>query len=88
MTNDRMALAELLEKGSDADLLLWNPDGELTITNAALHHAVDYTLYEGMHVRGVPDTVLLRGEVIVRGREYVGTPGTGRFLERARVAAR
>ncbi len=68
--------------GSDADLVIWDPDAELTITRSALHQNVDYTLYEGKTVRGVPDTVTLRGDVIVAGRQYVGRPGTGRFLPR------
>jgi dihydropyrimidinase len=44
---------------------------------------VDYTLYEGRHVRGLPDTVTLRGTVIVDKREYVGpASGGGRFIPR------
>ncbi|MDP9363012.1 MAG: dihydropyrimidinase [Chloroflexota bacterium] len=70
--------------GSDADLVVWDPRAELTLTQSALHHAVDYTLYEGQSVRGMPRTVLLRGEVIVENREYVGQPGSGRFLHRAK----
>jgi len=61
--------------GSDADLVIWNPGAEMTVTNAALHHNVDYTLYEGKKVRGLPATVTLRGDVIVENRQYVGTPG-------------
>jgi len=68
--------------GSDADLVIWNPMAELTVTRAALHQNVDYTLYEGKHIVGLPETVTLRGEVIVENRQYVGTPGTGRFLRR------
>jgi dihydropyrimidinase len=41
-------------------------------------------MYEGMPIRGVPDTVLLRGEVIVRDRAFVGRPGMGRFIPRRR----
>jgi dihydropyrimidinase len=68
--------------GSDADLVIWNPQAELTVTQSALHQNVDYTLYEGKHITGIPETVTLRGEVIVENRQYVGTPGTGRFLAR------
>ena len=68
--------------GSDADLLIWDPAAELTVTKSALHQNVDYTLYEGKKIVGVPDTVTLRGEVIVEKRQYVGQPGTGRFLPR------
>jgi dihydropyrimidinase len=70
--------------GSDADLVIWDPNAETTITNRALHHNVDYTLYEGMKVRGRPETVTLRGGVIIEQGRYVGTPGSGRFLPRAR----
>jgi dihydropyrimidinase len=68
--------------GSDADLVIWNPSAELTVTQSTLHQNVDYTLYEGKRITGVPETVTLRGEVIVQDRQYVGRPGTGRFLSR------
>lgn len=71
--------------GSDADLVLWNPNAELAITQPALHHRVDYTLFEGMTMRGVPETVLLRGNVIVEQRQFVGLPGSGQYLKRRKV---
>jgi dihydropyrimidinase len=74
--------------GSDADLVVWNPEAELTLGQAALHHRVDYTCYEGLPVRGLPETVIARGEVIVEGREPVGTPGRGRFVPRERAGER
>jgi dihydropyrimidinase len=70
--------------GTDADLVLWDPNAELTVTQSALHHAVDYTLYEGRTFRGIPHTVTLRGQVIVENRQHVGPPGTGKFLARKR----
>ena len=70
--------------GADADLVLWDPDAETTMTNRALHHAVDYSLYEGMKVRGRPRTVTLRGEVVVEDGRYVARAGGGQFLARAR----
>ena len=72
--------------GSDADLVIWHPDAEVTVSQPGLHHHVDYTLYEGKTIRGVPETVLLRGEVIVEGRSYVGKPGSGRFVARGQYA--
>lgn len=68
--------------GSDADLAIWDPDLEWTLSASQLHHRVDYTMYEGTRVRGAPQTVLRRGEVIVRDREFVGHPGSGQFLPR------
>jgi dihydropyrimidinase len=68
--------------GSDADLLVWDPNAETTVTQSDLHHAVDYTLYEGQQVRGLPRTVTLRGQVIVENGEFVGEVGGGRFMHR------
>ncbi len=68
--------------GSDADLVLFDPERMLTISATNQHQRVDYTPYEGMRVQGVPDTVLLRGRVLVRKGEYVGGKGGGQYLER------
>ncbi len=68
--------------GSDADLVIFDPERTLTISAATQHQRVDYTPYEGMRVQGVPDTVLLRGQVIVRNGEYVGGKGGGQYLPR------
>lgn len=72
--------------GSDADIVIWDPNATLTISNSALHHAVDYTNYDGRTVRGLPRTVLSRGKVIVENRSYVGNPGEGQFLKRAKYS--
>ena len=69
--------------GSDADLVIWNPERSMTISAATQHQRVDYTPYEGMQVQGVPDTVLLRGQTIVQNGEYVGGKGGGKYLPRA-----
>jgi dihydropyrimidinase len=71
-----------LAVGSDADFVVWDPNAEMTVTQSGLHHAVDYTLYEGRQIRGLPRTVGLRGQVIVENREFVGEPGGGQFLHR------
>jgi dihydropyrimidinase len=73
-----------LAVGSDADFVVWDPNAEMTVTQSALHHAVDYTLYEGRAIRGLPRTVGLRGQVIVEDREFVGEPGGGQFLHRGK----
>ncbi|HEX3301357.1 MAG TPA: dihydropyrimidinase [Thermomicrobiales bacterium] len=74
--------------GSDADLVIWDPRRERTIRQAELHHAVDYTLYEGMAVRGAPRTVLRRGDLLVKDETFVGRPGTGEFLRREKYRGR
>jgi dihydropyrimidinase len=68
--------------GSDADLVIFDPDRTMTISAATQHQRVDYTPYEGMRVQGVPAIVLLRGKVIVRDGEYVGGKGDGQYLPR------
>src|SRR6202165_2003968 len=68
--------------GSDADLVIFDPERAMTISAANQHQRVDYTPYEGMPVQGVPDTVLLRGGVIVEEGQYVGGEGGGQFLAR------
>lgn len=74
--------------GSDADIVIWDPEARFTIDNDRLHHAVDFTNYEGQEVVGTPRTVLLRGKVIVEDRDYVGEPGEGVFLPRRKYVPR
>ena len=76
-----------LQVGSDADLAIWDPDREVTVRWADLHDRVGYSPYEGRRIRGFPETVLRRGEVVVRDREPLARPGSGRFLERRRPEA-
>jgi len=71
--------------GSDADLVVFNPERKLTLSAQSHHSNVDYNLYEGTEVVGVPETVLVRGQVVVQDRRLVAEPGTGRFVRRARV---
>jgi dihydropyrimidinase len=68
--------------GADADLVLWDPDADWTIAQAALHHCVDYTPYEGLTVRGRAETVFRRGEVVVENGQPVGAVGGGLYLAR------
>jgi dihydropyrimidinase len=68
--------------GSDADLVVWDPDKEMALTRENLHMNVDYSPYEQVTVRGYPELVLARGEVIVKDNNFVGQRGSGRFLKR------
>ena len=72
----------VIAEGSDADLVVFDPAGETTISAATHHMRVDYNPYEGRTVRGAIDLVLSRGEVVVDAGRYVGAPGRGRFLKR------
>jgi dihydropyrimidinase len=70
--------------GSDADLVVFDPDKKFTITAADQHSKTDYNLYEGTEVTGSPEVVLLRGNVLVEGDELVASPGIGQYVPRAR----
>ena len=67
--------------GADADIAIWDPDKKVTISHDMLHHNVDYTPYEGRIVTGWPETVLSRGDVIVRDGILQASAGRGKFLE-------
>ncbi|MEH6577013.1 MAG: dihydropyrimidinase [Amphritea sp.] len=69
-----------LAVGSDADIVIWDSERELTITNDLLHHDVDYTPYEGMNIKGWPAVTLSRGEVVWGDGELKSVPGRGQFL--------
>jgi len=66
--------------GSDADLVVWDPEAEDTLSQRLLHQDVDHCPFEGWAVKGRPRWVLLRGQVIVREGEFVGEAGQGRFV--------
>ncbi len=68
--------------GSDADIVIFDPDGEQTISAATHHMNVDYSAYEGRKLRGVVETVLSRGQIVVEGGEFKGRAGAGQFLKR------
>ena len=67
--------------GADADIVLWDPHKRVQIRNSALHHAVDYTPYEGIEVTGWPVHCFSRGELLVRDGQYLEPQvGRGQFL--------
>jgi dihydropyrimidinase len=79
--------------GADADLALWEPEREVTLTASMMKDNAGYTPYEGMHVTGWPTTVVSRGRIVVEGGELKVARGSGEFIPRGvpepvRVAAR
>lgn len=68
--------------GADADVVIFNPAREVTITHDRLHEHVDYTPYEGLTARGWPEVTLSRGVVIAQDGSFIGSPGEGCFLRR------
>jgi dihydropyrimidinase len=69
--------------GSDADIVVYDPNAKRTISAKTHHMDVDYSCYEGLSVKGRADIVLSRGSVIVRDGEFSGRKGHGRFIKRA-----
>ena len=68
--------------GSDADLVIWDPEKELVYGVDVAKHRTDYNLYEGWELRGFPKKVFLRGNPIVEEGEWLGKAGMGKFLKR------
>ena len=69
--------------GSDADLVIFDPKRKHTISAKTHHMRVDYSMFEGIEVTGMPDVVLSRGSVIVEDLKFLGRAGGGEFLRRS-----
>jgi len=69
--------------GSDADLVVFDPDAPRTISAAELHSACDYDPYEGWEVTGWPEAVISRGELVFADGAVMGSPGRGQLVRRA-----
>lgn len=70
--------------GADADLVLFDPGAEWTLSHDLLHENVDYTPYEGFKMRGRPVMTISRGEVVMKDGECIGEAGRGKFVPRLR----
>jgi dihydropyrimidinase len=70
--------------GSDADVVVFDPEEKVTISASTHHSRIDYNLYEGTEVTGSPEVVLLRGNVLVENDELVASPGIGQYVARAK----
>ncbi|HKJ81188.1 MAG TPA: dihydropyrimidinase [Ignavibacteriaceae bacterium] len=68
--------------GSDADIVIWDPEKEHTISAHTHHMCTDYSMFEGKKLKGNAETVFSRGEVIVKDDKFLGKPGRGQFVKR------
>jgi len=68
--------------GSDADVVIWDPEKKVKYGVAHAQHRTDYNLYEGWELVGYPEKVFLRGKIIVDGEKWLGKSGDGKFLKR------
>ncbi len=73
--------------GSEADVVLFDPNASQVIRAESLHSNGDYTLLEGRSMRGRVEKVFLRGNLIVDGPQWLGREGMGRFVPRGTVRA-
>ena len=71
-----------LAPGSDADVVIWDPKADHVISSKTHHMRVDYSMFEGFHVKGNARQVFSRGELIVDKGAFLGKPGRGRYLRR------
>ena len=71
---------------SDSTPISW-PDLRLSLCVEELHHASDYTPYEGLDVSGQTRSVFIRGSVVIRDGAFVGQRGFGRFVDRGTTGA-
>jgi dihydropyrimidinase len=69
--------------GSDADIVIWDPDKRLTYGVAYAQHRTDYNLFENWELVGFPEKVILRGNLIVDGDKWLGRAGMGQFIRRS-----
>lgn len=70
----------ILKEGSDADIVLFNPEESWTLSSSTLHSAAGYTPYEGMTVTGKVVMTYLRGRLIMGAGLYLGVEGDGKFI--------
>jgi len=69
--------------GSDADLVIWDPEKRFTLSQKTLHMKVDYSPFEGREVVGRPSHVFSRGKLVIEGDRYLGKKGDGQFQRRS-----
>jgi dihydropyrimidinase len=80
-------LAGFTQKGHiapdyDADIVIFDPEKEMILSTDTLHENVDWTLYEGLQLKGCPIVTIVRGQIIVSDGEFVGDNGYGRYVKR------
>ena len=79
---DGLEVHEVKNLGSDADIVLLDPEARWIMGEDTLHMATDWSAYEGIEITGKIRKVFSRGELIIDGEACLGTPGRGRYLHR------
>jgi dihydropyrimidinase len=68
--------------GADADLVVWDPKGTRTISAKTHHQNVDFSIFEGMKVTGVPSHTVANGKLVYAKGEVRAVKGAGRYIKR------
>ena len=71
-----------IEVGSDADLVVIDPNKRVRLTADVLHTRIDYSIYDDIRTQGYPVLTVSRGEIVMEDGEFVGQKGRGRFVSR------
>lgn len=71
-----------IQKGADADIVVWDPEGTRTISAKTHHQNVDFNIFEGRTVQGIPTYTLSRGQVVWDNGELQAIEGAGRYVNR------
>ncbi|SNS84017.1 dihydropyrimidinase [Anaerovirgula multivorans] len=69
--------------GSDADIVIYDPDKNFVVSKDNMHSDVDYTIWEGVEMTGYPVMTFSRGKLVFKDGEFVGEAGWGQFLKRS-----
>lgn len=67
--------------GSDADIVIYDPNKEFIISKEKMHSNVDYTIYQGLELKGYPVMTFSRGKLVYDNESFVGEPGWGKFIK-------
>ncbi len=71
-----------IKVGSDADIVIWNPEYKRVISVANHHMNIDYSMFEGLEVNGRAEIVISNGDIIIENDKLIGEAGRGKFIQR------
>lgn len=70
-----------LHPGLDADIVIYNPNKIVTVSNDIMHGDTDHTIWEGIHLKGYPEATYCRGKLVYKDGQFLGKRGNGRFIK-------
>lgn len=70
-----------IRAGLDADIVIYDPEKEFTVTNEAMHGDTDHTIWEGLELKGYPEATYSRGRLVFKDGEFLGKRGDGKLVK-------